>query len=85
MPSPNRWGEELVAEDDPPPVCLAWLSGSTYSFSAGDPGLMWTPGSSAAATEIGPTKLIASTAAAHRIPPPMVCMKLTIAGRWGVA
>ena len=39
MPLPNGAGEEpCLDEEAGEPVCLAWLSVSTYCFSAGEPG-----------------------------------------------
>jgi hypothetical protein len=40
MPAPNRAPDALLLVEDPPPICLAWFSGNTYSLAAGEPGSM---------------------------------------------
>jgi hypothetical protein len=49
MPAPKRVLSALACDVDSDPVWRAWLSGSAYSFAAGDPGSTCTPGSSACA------------------------------------
>jgi hypothetical protein len=69
IPAPNGVSD-APAEVEPPPVCLAWLSGSAYSFAAGDPGSTCTPGSSAdaGATAVAPTPRTAIATARSLVP-----------------
>src|SRR6185437_3356477 len=68
MPAPKSFSPEpsdAPPPPVPPPVPRAWLTGSAYSFAAGEPGSTCTPGLSAGAScASSPEQLVAISASA---------------------